>query len=384
MSDVTRRGVIGAAVAAAGGLVAGGAEADQPKEDHGPPVDEIPNFRFDLERSHAKIRNGGSAKEATIRQLPISKGLAGVSMRLKPGGFRELHWHAIAAEWAYVFKGRVRATVIDPAGDWEILDFAPGDLWYFPRGHGHALWALGPDEAHFLLGFDDGAFSEHGTFSVSDWLALTPPEVLAKNLRVPPETFAAFPKREIYIGQGPVPPPLPEDPPAGSLKSSPLSHKYRLQAQAPRTFPGGELRIASAKEFPISTTMTGATMLLKPGALRELHWHPNADEWVYFVSGRARMALFGSGGRAKTLDFGPGEVAYVPRGFGHYIDNIGEEDCRMVLIFNSGSYQEIALTTWLATNPRQLLAANFGVAEEVVARFPRVSSTITSKDDRRP
>jgi oxalate decarboxylase len=381
MADLTRRDVIGAAMAAAGGLVAAGAAADEPKEEHHRHVEEIPNFRYHIEGARGKVHDGGSAKEATITQLPISKGLAGVSMRLKPGGFRELHWHAIAAEWAYVLRGRVRATVLDPAGDWETLDFVPGDLWFFPRGHGHALWGMGPDEAHFILGFDDGAFSEYGTFSVSDWLALTPPEVLAKNLRVPAATFAAFPKKEVYIGQGPVPPPHPAE---GSLKSSPQTHKYRLQAQAPRTFPGGELRIASAKEFPMSATMTGATMVLKPGALRELHWHPNADEWQYYVSGRARMALFGSGGRAKTLDFGPGDVAYVPRGFGHYIENIGEEDCRVVLVFNSGTYQEVALTSWLASNPRQLVAANFGVPEDVIARFPQTTSTITSQQDRRP
>ena len=35
-------------------------------------------------------------KEATIKQLPVSKGIAGVSMRLKVGGRRELHWHANA------------------------------------------------------------------------------------------------------------------------------------------------------------------------------------------------------------------------------------------------------------------------------------------------
>src|SRR5207253_9461788 len=62
-------------------------------------------------------------------------------------------------EWAYMLKGRVRATVFDPAGDWETLDFGPGDVWYFPRGHGHSLQGLGPDEAHFILAFDDGAFS---------------------------------------------------------------------------------------------------------------------------------------------------------------------------------------------------------------------------------
>ena len=80
-----------------------------------------------------------SAKESTVKQLPVATSIAGVSMRLKPGGLRELHWHAIAAEWAYVVKGTVRTTVISPNGEAAQDDFGPGDVWFFPKGHGHAL-----------------------------------------------------------------------------------------------------------------------------------------------------------------------------------------------------------------------------------------------------
>ena len=384
MSDLTRRDVLGAAVA--GGLVtAAVVEGADEKSGKHKGDEGIPAFKYSLEGAKpGHVTTGGSAREATVKQLPISKGIAGVSMRLKPGGFRELHWHAIAAEWAYMLKGRVRTTVIDPNGDHETLDFAPGDVWYFPRGHGHLLQGLGPGEAHFILGFDDGAFSEFGTFSVTDWLALTPPEVLAKNLGVPATTFARFPKREVYIGKGKVPGPLPAAPAPGTLRSSPQTHKFQLAAQKGRKFPGGHIRIVSSREFPISTTMTGATMLLKPGALRELHWHPNADEWQYLIKGKARVGLFGSNGRARTEEFAPGDVSYVPRGFGHYVENTGEDDCEMLLIFNSGVYQEISLTAWLASNPRSLVAEHFNISEDVVARFPSKTSVITSREGARP
>src|SRR5262249_37368043 len=105
--------------------------------------DELPTFRFALEKSDGKVVGGNSAREATVKQLPISKGIAGVSMRLEPGGIRELHWHATAAEWAFVIEGRCRTTVIDPEGHAETNDFDPGDIWYFPRGHGHSIQCLG-------------------------------------------------------------------------------------------------------------------------------------------------------------------------------------------------------------------------------------------------
>ncbi len=75
---------------------------------------ELPTFKFALEKSEGKVIGNSFGKEATVAQLPISKGIAGVSMRIEPGAMRELHWHATAAEWAFVDKGRVRTTVIGP------------------------------------------------------------------------------------------------------------------------------------------------------------------------------------------------------------------------------------------------------------------------------
>src|SRR5262245_13173329 len=103
----------------------------------------LPTFKFALEKSKGKVIGKSSGKEATVEQLPISKGLAGVSMVLEPGAMRELHWHATAAEWAFVIDGRVRTTVIDPQGLAETNDFEPGDIWYFTRGRGHMLQCLG-------------------------------------------------------------------------------------------------------------------------------------------------------------------------------------------------------------------------------------------------
>jgi hypothetical protein len=108
MSDLTRRTFLGASAAAAG-LAAAAADgrADIGAVNRPDPLldgKELPTFRFALERSEGKVIGGNEAREATVKQLPISKGIAGVSMRLEPGGMRELHWHATAAEWAYVVE----------------------------------------------------------------------------------------------------------------------------------------------------------------------------------------------------------------------------------------------------------------------------------------
>src|SRR3954463_2881372 len=213
MSDLSRRGFIGAAAAVASltGLKASEAAMSDPSFQNNVPDqllagEELPTFKFELEKSHGKVIGNSSGKEATVKQLPISKGIAGVSMRLQPGAMRELHWHATAAEWAFVIEGRVRTTVIDPDGGSEINDFAPGDVWYFPRGHGHMLQCLGEEPCHFVLIFDNGYFSEFGTFSITDWIGHTPKALLAKNFGLPESTFDRFPKKEVYFAKGSVPP----------------------------------------------------------------------------------------------------------------------------------------------------------------------------------
>ena len=327
------------------------------------------------------VTDGGSARQATIKELPVSKGLAGVSMRLNPGGIRELHWHTIAAEWAFVIKGRVRTTVIGPDGTSEVNDFDPGDVWYFPRGHGHMLQGLGPGESHFVLIFDDGAFSEFGTFSTTDWLGHTPPEVLSKSLELPVSAFATFPKKELYIVQGRIPPAeIPGTPPRWT-KAVKSTHRYPLLAQKPHSqFAGGEERRVSAREFPISTTITGVVLDLKPGGLRELHWHPNADEWQYYIRGHSPHDCFRLGWPRANQGIQARRCRLCTTGLWSLRREHRRRTAPRFDRFQHGDYQEISLSTWLAANPDAVLADNFQVPDSVVAKFPQHRVFIASKD----
>ena len=331
----------------------------------------IPEFRFDLEATKGWNGEGGSAKEATVAEFPVSQNIAGVSMRLSPGGIRELHWHAIAAEWAYVIRGAVLTTVIAPNGQPATDIFGPGDIWYFPKGHGHALQNIGNEEAHFILGFDDGHFSEFGTFSITDWVGHTPQSVLLRNLGLSSSATAGLPKKELYILPGKIPTTLTESYLGEDLETSRNPHKFRFGKMAPLMFPGGWERIVTVKEFPINTTLASVLLYLEPGALREMHWHPNADEWQYYISGRSRVTVFGGHGRARTEEFGPGNVGFVQQGFGHYIEQVGSEPTKILALFNSPVFEEISISKWLAGNPASLIGDNFGIAKEEVGRLPK-------------
>lgn len=341
---------------------------------------ELPTFKFALEQSRGKVMDGSFGKEATVAQLPISKGIAGVSMRLEPGVSRELHWHATAAEWAFVLDGRVRTTVLDPSGNFEINHFEPGDVWYFPRGHPHVLSCLGDAPCHFILIFDNGYFSEFGTFSIADWLGHAAKSLLAKNFGLPESTFAGIPSQEAYFVRGRIPPDT-ASPLQGGLKSLPTSHKYRLLAREPHSIHkfGREWRVGTSR-FPISQTMTGVILDLEPGGLRELHWHPNADEWQYVIAGDFHVTLFGSHGRYRIEHLTKGDVAYIPQGYGHSIENTGTTQGRILIGLNTGDYQAIDLSQWIVGNPAYLLADHFGISESVLAKFPKERVFIAPPD----
>ena len=140
-------------------------------------------FKYPFGLSHKRMQEGGWSREVTVRELPVSKSIAGVDMRLTAGGVRELHWHT-AAEWSIMLYGSARITAVDLDGKSFVSDVAEGELWYFPPGVPHSIQGLGPDGCEFLLVFDDGNFSEYETVLLTDWMAHTPHDVLAANFGV--------------------------------------------------------------------------------------------------------------------------------------------------------------------------------------------------------
>ena len=177
-----------------------------------PPTDigDMPQFWSSFNIMPKRIQGGGWARQVTQADFAISEAVSGVNMRLGPGGVRELHWH-LAAEWAIVTNGACRITVLDPDGHASVQDVGVGDLWYFPAGYPHSLQGLGKDGCEFVIVFDEGRQSEYNTLLVTDWIAHTPPAILAENFGVPEDTFKSIPLNDLWIFQGQEPGPLAQD-----------------------------------------------------------------------------------------------------------------------------------------------------------------------------
>jgi oxalate decarboxylase len=319
-----------------------------------------------------RIQNGGWAREVTQSDFQIADTLAGVDMRLTSGGIREMHWHQFA-EWAYMTYGNCRITILDEVGRPYIADVKEGDLWYFPAGFPHSLQGLGPDGCQFLIVFDDGHASEFSTLLVTEWFAHTPPEVLGLNFGVPPDTFAKIPLRDLYIFQGDLPGSLEADRAAVSAGGGPPHpFTFSLGSMAPtRETRGGTVQVADSSNFTVSTTVAAALLTIRPGGMREMHWHPNADEWQYWIKGKGRMTIFNTGPNALTMDFNPGDVGYVKKNLGHYIQNIGDTDLQVLEVFKAPRFMDVSLSDWITHTPPALVAQHLNVSEETIAKFPR-------------
>jgi len=348
-----------------------------PWTDHGLP----PTFWSSFSLMHRRIQDGGWTRQVNVRDFPISTQIAGVNMRLTAGGIRELHWHK-ANEWALMLNGNCRLTALDFDGRPYVNDVTAGDLWYFPTGVPHSLQGLGPDGCEFLLVFDDGNFSEDDTTLLTDWMIHTPREVVAKNWGVAKEAldpFNSIPLEGRYIFQAPVPPPLEQDKQAVTRDGRPANTAFQfrmMQMKPQKSTKGGEVRIVDSTNFPAAANIAMAQVTLKPGALRELHWHPNADEWQYYIQGSARMTVFFNHSTARTIDFRAGDVGYVPQTLGHYVENTGDTDLVFLEMFKAPRFQDISLNDWLTHLPPELVVDHLGISQQTLTAIPRANYAV--------
>ena len=391
--DLSRRRFlgVGAAALAAVGIVVPAVAADRSRSDPGPAnpaldaqnADSIwppgtdskslvQNFKYPFSFANKRVYEGGWSREVTVRELPVSKTLAGVNMRLTPGGCRELHWHT-AGEWAIMLYGTARITAIDLDGKSFVADVKKNDLWFFPSGNPHSIQGLNPDGCEFMLVFDDGEFSESETVLLSDAMAHLPLDVLSKNFGVGEQAFKNVPKEELFILQADVPGGLEADQKAaaGARGKSPKDFAFRTMEMPPtKQTKGGEVRIVDSSNFKVSTTAM-AMVTVHPGGMRELHWHPNADEWQYFISGKGRMTVVATGNKARTMDFQEGDVGYVQKSLLHYVENTGDTDLVFLEIFKSDHYADFSLSEWLAHTPPELVMAHLRIDKATLDAIPK-------------
>jgi oxalate decarboxylase len=359
--------------------------ASNPGPENKPLLDENPNSNFPPPTDHGhiepiwysfdlttkRVEEGGWTNEVTQKVLPSSKDLAGVRMRLTAGSFRELHWHT-ADEWAIMLYGNARVTCLNPDGTVFIGDVGKRDLWYFPAGFPHSIQGLEPDGCEFILVFDQGSFSEDNTFLLSDWVRRTPPSVLSKNFGLQTSALKNLPNKSLYIFAADLPASLAQDKAAvgGRRVESPYQYTFKMSTMAPtQQTRGGEARVVDSRNFLAAKNIAAALVTVKPGGMRELHWHPNASEWQYYLAGKGRMTVFTSEG-SRTMDFNANDVGFVPAVAGHYVENSGNTDLVFLEMFKASEYMNFSLNNWLRRLPPEAVTSHLNLDAATISKIP--------------
>jgi oxalate decarboxylase len=342
-------------------------------------VNGMPAFRASFNLAPKRIQNGGWARQITQTDFAISTSISGVNMRLGPNGVRELHWHQ-QAEWAIMTYGGCRVTILDTDGRPSVADVKEGDLWYFPAGLPHSLHGLEPDGCEFVIAFDNGMASEFNTLLLTDWMAHTPPETLSKNFGVPADAFSGIPlsNKWIYQSVQPIPSLATVTAQMASTTGNPPNpFVFSLGDQPPaRETKSGSVRIADSTNFKVSKTIASTLVTIKPGGMREMHWHPNADEWQYYVKGQGRVTVFNTGPAAITTDFYAGDIGYVMKALGHYVENTGTTDLVFMEVFRADRFEEISLSDWLVHSPTTMVSETLNISPSTIAKFPPTVSDV--------
>jgi oxalate decarboxylase len=344
------------------------------------------HFKYPFTFAHRRTQEGGWARQVTIDDLAISTTMAGVDMRLTAGSIRELHWH-LAGEWALMLYGNARVTCLDQNGKPFVDDVKEGDLWFFPSGYPHSIQGLQPDGCEFLLAFDDGHFSEYATVLLSDFLFRSQRSVVAKNFDVSEQALTKLPEHELYIFQSQVPQTTLEEDrrvAAGTVGLSPEQFTFHMSEMTPtHKNQFGQVNIVDSRNFKVNNAVAMAQVTVRPGAMREMHWHQNADEWQYYVSGKARMTVVTASGNSRTMDFEKGDVGHIKQTFPHYIENTGSEDLVFIELFKNNFYQDVSLNNWLTHLPPALVQAHLNISTATLDAIPHSERVVVGYSHNR-
>ncbi|TDL25576.1 oxalate decarboxylase [Rickenella mellea] len=324
----------------------------------------VGSAKWSFSLSHNRMGTGGWSRQQNVALMPIATAMASVNQRLEVGAVRELHWHT-TAEWGFVLAGGISVTAINSDGQNFEDTINAGDIWYFPAGIPHSIQATdaSPDGAELLLVFDNGNFAADSTFSLTDWMAHVPKEVLAKNFQINVTAFDHIPAKELFIFPT-APPPTDEKAVSNPQGTVPNPYTFKL-SQVPATkVAGGTVKVVDSRTFKVATTIVGAIVTVEPGAMS------------YFLEGTGRATIFASSATAETFDYQAGDIGYVPPSFGHYVENTGNTTLSFMEIFNADIFEDISLNQWLALTPPELVKANLGFDDATIAKLSKVKQLV--------
>lgn len=329
----------------------------------------LPSFAYPLEASAPVEYGAGALRWATGVQLPTLQGVSMASLRLAAGGLRELHWHLNANELNVCLAGEGHIGIFAPDGTSETIEIVPGSITFIPDGYTHYIENTGADELHLVVAF---THERPETTDFSQALPSFPTPLLAQVFGVSPSEFPFLATRGDRV-LVPLTATGEEAVTGTPIAGTSSAYSFNAGDLPVSGFAGGTVQPLTDQQIPLLEGITVFPLTAVPHGLREPHWHPNAAELNYCVSGTAQIGVIAPDGNVQTFAVNAGDIAYIPRNWFHYIANTGDEPLQFLIFFITpdARLQTINLSQTLDHVPAAVVAASFDSDPAAFAALPK-------------
>jgi oxalate decarboxylase len=330
-------------------------------------------FAYRLETSTPLQFDGGLARVATQQEFPVLAGMAVRSEQLDPGALQAPHWHPEAGEVHFVMAGQGTAAVLSPGHEHASFELRPGSVSFFPRGHYHSVHNTGAEPMQVLAAFTHETPTQ---FSASDAFGFVPTPILAQVLGVAEAAFPDLPapssRPVVSLGTAATAPAVDQ------AATPPAPYTLNLDGIEPVVFEGGTVTNVRGKELARLDGICFLPLYVEAGGVREPHWHPNAAELIYIVSGAAEIGLVGPDDVLETFTIGAGDLAFFPMNWIHYVASIGAEPLDSIVYLSHAAPTRIDLSDMVAFMPREVTAVSVGLQATAFNALPQRSGVVVA------
>jgi len=332
----------------------------------------IHTFNLEAIKPQAVLK-GGTRAFANKDNFSLLNGMAIYSLRLDIDGVREPHWHPNADELSYCLSGRALMTIFSPGAGHDTFTVDTGEIVFVPKGYLHHIENINHGDTKFAIAFNHEKPEDIGisgsTGSMTD-------KVLGATFGIGAEYFGHFKKsgQDLLITSK-----LSNTSVVGTTTKKgatyhkiPNYHKFNLKDFPPMVqSKGGTVSLGNANNFGILNGLACYLLTLKPKGIREPHWHPNAAELDYVISGKGRMTIFSPGDTIDTFEVGPGEVVFIPSAYFHYIENVSAREDMQFAVFNHERPEDIGISGASGAYSNEVLGSIFGIEPKIIDELPK-------------
>lgn len=319
--------------------------------------------------SPQRSTNQGSRTDVNQHNFPILAGMALSLLKLDPQGMREPHWHPNAVELGYCLEGRGLMTLLGPGGQHDTFLIEPGTLSYVPIGTLHHIENIGQGSLKMLLCFNN---ADPEDIDLSAGMGSMSSAVLSKTFQLQESFFTglhAGVKSKFITDMSH----------HGPLIDSWKVNRYKLDIEANQPqvqTKGGWVKMSNSFLMPTLNGLALYSLKLEKEGAREPHWHPNAHELNYLISGSARIRILSPKSGLDTFDMKAGDMSFLPKGYFHSIENLGDDPARFAVYFNNENPSDIGFSASLGAYSNKLLASLFNLPVDYFDKMPKYQSDL--------